>query len=921
MFRLLGPVEAELAGARVPLGPAKQRTVWAVLLANAGRLVLPGELIDRVWDDDPPAQPRQVLYTYVNRVRRQLDELSANGPARLVRHGGGYVLEVEPDQVDVHRFTRLAAAAAVTHRPAGERTALLAEALGLWRAAPLSGLDGAWAAGMRDSWQRQRVDAAVAWAGLEIEAGRHAEVLGRIRAMHTDFPLAEPLTAALMRALVAGGRPAEALDTYAATRARLADELGTDPGPELRGLHQALLRGETAHLRTHLRPPPERPAAPVAVPAQLPAGVYGFVGRAEQLARLDGLLATGAPAVVIAGTAGVGKTALATHWAHRVADRFPDGQLYVNLRGFHQDRRELEPEQVLRGFLGALGVLGERIPADVESQAALYRSLLADKRMLLLLDNARDAEQVRPLLPGTSSSLVVVTSRSQLTSLATTAGAALIGLDLLDPAEAHQLLDSRVGAGRLDAEPGAAAEIVAACARLPLAVSICAARAAQTGFTLAALAAELADSHQRLRVLDSGDAASRVDAVFSWSYRELRPAAARLFRLLGVHPGPDVSVPAAASLAGLPPAEAGALLVELARASLVTEHAPGRYLLHDLLAAYAAGLGDGAESAAALGRLLDHWAHSAHAADRALNPARDPLPLPLDPAAAGARPLAFAAAADALAWFDAERGALLYALRQATATGHDRHAFGLAWALDTVLHRRGHWHDWATAWQDAAAAAERLDPATAAYTYTHLAVARTRLEQHALADGALARSARLAGAAGDDVGLAYTHLALAYLRARQDRHGAALAEAGRALALFRRTTDRNGLAIALNAVGWYSTALGEHDSALASCRQALDIHREDGNRIREAHAWDSLGVAYEQLDRHADAIDCFTRGAALFRDLGDRYEEATTLTRLGEAQARAGLPDARASLTAALDLLTALDHHGAAALAERLRRL
>jgi hypothetical protein len=459
---------------------------------------------------------------------------------------------------------------------------------------------------VRQSLRQERVAAVVAWADAELRTGDPVAVVGPVTVLAAEFPLVEPLAAVQMRAYAATGRTADALDVFSAVRGRLADELGADPGQELQSVHQAVLRGELnppvagqggdpAGAAVGSAAPPVVPVEPV-VPAQLPAAVAGFTGRAAELARLDLLLAgaqaQASTAVVISavpGMAGVGKTALAVHWAHRVADLFPDGQLYVNLRGFDPGGRVLEPAVAVRGFLDALGVLPERIPPELHAQTALYRSLLARRRVLVVLDNARDADHARPLLPGAPPAFAVVTSRNQLTGLVAD-GAHPLALDLLTHAEAHDLLEQRLGTVRVAAEPEAVEQIINACAALPLALSIAGALATRSDFALAELAGELADAAGRLEALDAGDRLTQVRAVFSWSYTTLGADAARLFRLLGLHPGPNVTVAAAASLAGRDRAQARRLLSELTRASLLTEHLPGRYALHDLLAAYAADL-------------------------------------------------------------------------------------------------------------------------------------------------------------------------------------------------------------------------------------------------------------------------------------------------------------------------------------------
>jgi len=934
-LRVLGPVELVAGESVVPVAQPQQCAVLATLVVEAGRLVPVEALVDRVWGPDPPPHARRTLHTYITRVRRLLEQASDAGEeaARLVHRTGGYLLEIDPDRVDLHRFRRLLEQA---HHGCGDeqRVKLLREALGLWRGQPLTGLPGQWAARMREGWQQQHRDAVLAWARAELHLGNPAAVIPVLTELVGEHPLVEPLTAALMRALHAAGHSAEALECYTSTRQLLAEELGVDPGAELQALHQAILRGESDHAGpTPTSAPAPAPAAPV-VPAQLPADVYGFAGRGDHLARLDVLLASATgeqpTAVVISavsGTAGVGKTALAVHWAHRVRARFPDGQLYVNLRGFHPSGQVMEPAAAVRGFIDALGAPAERVPADPDAQAALYRSLLAGKQVLVVLDNARDADQARPLLPGSPTALVVVTSRNQLTSLVAADGAHPLTLDLLTHDEARDLLQRRLGAGRVAAEPDAAEHVITACARLPLALAVAAARAAQTGFPLAVLAAELADARGRLGVLDAGDAATRVRAVFSWSYTTLTPPAARLFRLLGLHPGPDISVAAAASLAELPRPEASRLLAELARASLTTEHAPGRYGLHDLLTSYAADLTHTTDSdhtrRAATGRLLDHYLHTAHTADRLMHPARDQITIPLAPPAPGTTPEQPTDHRGAMAWLDAEHPALLAAVWLAAETGCDTHTWQLTWALQTFLDRRGRWQDLSGAWQAAVAAADRLThPTAAAYGHRQLAWAEIRLGRYGEAHTYLRRALELYTRTGDRAGQAHAHHALTHLWERQNRPDRALGHAQQALTLFEATGHRRGQGHALNAVGWCHARLGDHAKALACCRQALTLCQQAGDRGGQAATWDTLGYSHHHLGQHTQAADCYQHALTLLRDLGDRYHEATALTRLGDTHRAAGDPAAaQAAWTHAVDILTDLDHHDADAVRAKLRDL
>ncbi|MFJ2033828.1 AfsR/SARP family transcriptional regulator [Streptosporangium sp. NPDC087985] len=595
MFQLFGPVTFTVQGGRVDLGPAKQRTVLAALLADAGRLVTWSALVDRVWDRAPATDARKVLYTYVNRIRRLLERAhAAGGPeATLVRRTGGYVLEVEPDRVDLHRFRRLVTTACDRRCPDTDRAGLLREALSLWDGAALADLPGAWAARTRETWSGQRLDAAAHWAQAELRLGRHDEVIGPLRELVAEHPFTEPLVAALMRALVAAGRDAEALDRYATTRARLVGRFGAEPGPELREIHAMILRRDRDRAARVRRSPPATGAARP-VPAQLPADVPTFVGREHELSRLSEHLTRADRATMVtctvSGTAGVGKSALAVRWAHRVRDVFPDGQLYVDLRG-HDVEQPVPPADALAGFLSALDVAGHDVPPEVDGRAARYRTEISGRRMLILLDNASSVEQVRPLLPGTPSCVVVVTSRDSLAGLVALHGAHRLALDLLPVADATALLSALIG-GPAEADPEATSVLAGQCAWLPLALRVAAELAAtRPEISLAELAGELADRRRRLDLLDAGgDPRAAVRAVFSRSYARLPADAARAFRLLGLHPAPDVDLPSAAVLTGEPPERAHRLLGLLARAHLIQPVSTGRYGMHDLLRAYAADL-------------------------------------------------------------------------------------------------------------------------------------------------------------------------------------------------------------------------------------------------------------------------------------------------------------------------------------------
>ena len=923
-LRVLGPVELAVAGRVWEVGPPQRRHVLAALAVDVGRPVTSETLIDRVWDEAPPGA-RRALQVHLTHLRRLLERVSEStgSPAALQRRSGGYVLDLEPAQVDLHHFRQLVDRARSEPAPA----ASLRAARALWRGEPLAGLAGEWAALSRQTWRRWYVDATVAWAQAELAAANPEETIGPLLELAGEYPLAESVAVAVMRALHAAGRSAEALHHYATLREYLVAELGADPGTELQAVHQAILRGEPGPA-----PVAARPAA-VAVPTLLPADVAGFTGRDEQLSRLDKLLARPAAgpstAVVISamsGTAGVGKTALAVHWAHTVADQFPDGQLYVNLRGFDPSGRVMEPGEAVRGFLDALGVAPSRLPPGADAQVARYRGLLAGRRVLIVLDNARDAEQVRPLLPGTPTALVLVTSRNQLTGLVATDGAHPLALDVLSPTESRDLLVQRLGYDRVADEPGAVQEIIAACAGLPLALSIVAARAQQSGFPLAALAAELGEAGRRLSALDAGDPVSDVRAVFSWSYATLSPGAARLFRLLGLRPGPDLATGAAAALAGAVVPEVRGLLTELVRANMLVEHVPGRYAQHDLLRAYAMELTQNHDTDSArhdaLTRLVAYYTHTACGANRLLYPALEPIAVPLDPLPPAVAPHRPADHQSAMAWFGAEHANLLAAIGAAARAGLDACTWQLAWGLDTFQYRQWHRHDQAVAWQAAVAAAQRLgDHIAQGYAHRRLSEAHRKLGRPADARTHAEEALRLFAGVGDEFGQGCAHLDLSMLAEQQDDLALALDHAQRALVLARSCRRERQIAHALNTVGWFHTLLGDHTPALAYCEEALALNLRLGDTESTAMTLDSLGHAHRHLGNFAEAVVSYERAIAIHDDLGYALPAADALVELGDTHQAAGQSEAaRAAWDRALRIFLERGHPSAETTRDRLRR-
>ncbi|MFE2757969.1 ATP-binding protein, partial [Actinosynnema sp. NPDC059335] len=660
------------------------------------------------------------------------------------------------------------------------------------------------------------------------------------------------------------------------------------------------------------------------VPRQLPPPIPHFAGRARPLSRLAELLATPStptptptPTMItaISGTAGVGKTTLAVHWANQVADRFPDGQLYVNLRGFDAAPSRLDPGVALRGFLEALGTPADRIPTDPAAQTGLYRSLLVGRRVLVLLDNARDADQVRPLLPGSPGCLVLITSRQRMTGLVAAEGAHPVVLDLLSDAESRDVLALRLGARRVAAEPDAVRRIVTASAGLPLALAVVAARA-QTfpDFPLSRLADEL--DAARLDGFAGVEPALDIRFVFSWSCRKLDPPAARVFRLLGLHPGGGFGVDAAASLAGLPVAATRRLLAVLAHVNLLSEPSPGRYAMHDLLRAYAAEQAEAVEPAPdrhrALGRLLDHYVHTAHAADVLLYPHRDPITVP--PLPDGVALPTFTGREQAWAWLTAEHQALLNAVELA-GDGFDAHAWRLAWSMSTYLDRIGAWAEQSAVQRIAVAAgARQADLDAQARARRNWAVACLRHERYDEAGEHLRLALDLYDELGDQVGAARTVLNLGILAEHRADYPTALEHARQAFDRFALAGHAHGQANALNNIGWYQIQLGDHESALEHCRRALALQQEIGNAYWQAHIWDSLGTAHHHLGRHREAIRCFGQALALWRDTGERFFEATTLTHLGDARHAVGDPaGARSAWLRSAVILDDLGHPDAGA--------
>lgn len=892
-FLLLGRVEAHGSDHRpVVLGRRRERCLLGLLLLNAGEVVSSDRLVSLLWEDDPPEDPRATLRTYVSRLRVRLAELDNSGGPLLVAAHGGYRADVDPASVDVHRF-RVLVDQARSEREAEHAARLLTDALALWRGPLLADVaSGRLRERVGADLDELRTAATELYIDAEITSGRHREVIATLTRLVAEHPLHEPFVDRLMLALHRAGRRADALDAYHTLRARLADATGIDPGLDLQHRYLAVLHGDPADdARGPLLPAESAgrsDAAPdTPVPAQLPAVIPSFTGRQDALRQLNSLMPasrTGQTVVaVITGTAGVGKTALAVYWSQSVADQFPDGQLYVNLRGFDPDQR-LPAHAVLGSFLQTLGTDPALIPRDLDARSSMFRSLLAGQRMLILLDNAGTVEQVRPLLPGAPGCLALVTSRDDLAGLVVRDGAHRLILDRLSDTEAIDLLRRILGAARIDAELSAAAQLVPLCAGLPLALSVAAERAARhPAVPLVDLVADLAGTGHRLDALDvPGDPNSAVRAVLSWSYRELPPDTARLFRLLAMPPGSNIDCDAASHLIGLDRRTTRRLLTELASAHLVENLAPWRYQMHDLLRAYAAEqtLVEDTEDDrhAALGRLFDWYLSTADTAARLLYP--DTLRLPHGPTH-HPPPGPFTGHADALAWLAAEHTNLTTTISHTATHGPQRMAWRLYDALRGYLYQSQHLDDLMRAGRAALTAAQTASHAPAqAIAYLGIGVALRELGEHeqgsrhyADALAAAERAGWREGYAGATGNLGGSHLDAGRLRPAAECFA-------QAAAVFRETGHLALAAVNLGNLGLTHSELGDMRRAAECYEEALVITRKADNRNGEARALHRLGNIQHQLGRLAESVDNLTNALTIYQAVGSRTGEAGALDSL-----------------------------------------
>ncbi|MFD5017241.1 AfsR/SARP family transcriptional regulator [Streptomyces chartreusis] len=808
----------------------------AALLLRRGAVVSHDHLLDAVWGPEPPAGGRKVLPTHVNSLRRALDPDGARPVQSVIRSGKGWyrfaIEEVLIDTVDLEKRGRQAMRT-VACGDLATAADQLSTAIALFRGEPLAGLPGPFAQEERQRWEERRRSLRLEWLKCLVLLGRYGEALDDLGAVASASDrYDESVTALRMRALYGRGRQADALNAFEDMRRRLRDELGADPGEELRGVHEAVLRQDDAYV---LGPP--RPSSPRerAVPAELPHDAAGFAGRTGELDRLHAVLPReqerrAANTVVISaigGAAGIGKTALAVHWAHQVRHRFPDGQLYVNLHGFDHDRQPLEPGEALELLLRSLGLAASEIPPHHEAQGRVFRTLLADRRMLVLLDNAASSEQVRPLLPSSPTCCVVVTSRNRLGDLVAQDGAHALPLGLLQPVEARALLSRALGADRVAANERAIDALIRLCGGLPLALRVAAARlAGDPGLQTADLVTEMTEGN-RLEALESnGDANSPLRRAFSVSYGVLPPGARRLFRMLGLFPGEEFTADAAAALLNAPLPQARRLLGALSAAHLIESPTAGRYRFHDLLREYAQERALAEETAThrdgALEQLLLWYLNAARgAAGTGLYP---DLPASLRPSERLGTP----STAEPEQWLEAERANLLAVIHYAGRHGPRP----VAWYLASILFSHFWIHLSRKAWQTTA--------------QTALDAAETE---------------------GDLSGQSAMHSSLAAARWDRGHFQQAMEHAARALAISQKLGWAAGEAAALGLRGFTQWSMARLDAAHDDLNIGLRIFREAGNRNFEGFGMVGLGMTCRDLGRLHEAADHLERAVGLEAEL------------------------------------------------------
>ncbi|MEU8103987.1 BTAD domain-containing putative transcriptional regulator [Nonomuraea muscovyensis] len=905
-FRLLGPVEIRSSqGEVIRLRRRQERLALAVLLLEPQRMITTERLIDLLWGQAPPSTARATLQTLMSRIRSALRSAGADEPVPLPALGGGYCLQVRPESVDLHRFGMLIDEARAVKEP-NLRAARLAEALALWQGPALAdAASGALRERLCGSLEEARFAAISDRIDAELVAGRHAELVGELSGLIEEHPLRERLHGQLMIALYRCGRRADALEVYQRARRLLISELGLEPGPQLRELETSIIAdaaGTGADIDQHTT----RTAEPM-VPAQLPPDFADFTGRTASLRRLDTLPAATVLAV-ITGTAGVGKTSLAVHWAHGASGRFPDGQLFLDMRGFHTGP-QMSPAEALALSLGALGVAAERIPISMDAQTAMYRSILAGRRVLVVLDNVADADQVRPLLPGDPGCLLLVTSRDRLSGLVALDGAHRLVLDVLPATDAVDVLARTAGADRVGADRDAAAELADLCGHLPLALRIAGARLAdRPHLSVRKLVEELAARGPMSQLRVDGDGNATVRGAFDLSYQALPAAAGRVFRLLGLVPAPAGLAPTAvAALAGLPADDVAPLIDALARFHLAEVTAEGRLVCHDLLLEYAGQLAaehdPPAERDASISRLLHFYLHTAGQAALALN-GRSRLRLPADPWPAAVSVTRFPEEIEARQWISGEWPNLIAALDHAAASGRHRMVWQLAHALRDFLQVQAPLTQWLSVARTGLAAAQAAGDVLGEAAMRHsLGFLRWRTAEFQAAIDECETAAALARSAGwrqgESVALCNTGIVLGQIG--QSRP--AIRRMEQALAIDREIGDELGEAAVLSNLAATYLLTGDLTRAAEFGELALPLLRQTGQHQNEAIAVINIAIVHRERGRFDDALDALDQSLAICRTIGAQHEEAAALTAVGLVHRDAGrYEDATAALAASLDI-------------------
>jgi DNA-binding SARP family transcriptional activator len=913
-FRVLGPFEVLVHGRPLDLGGPRIRTLLALLIANAGRVTGVDTMADALWDvDATPGTPRTVR-TYMSRVRRSLAPVAGD---LIETRAAGYALRLDAVLLDAREFERLATAgrAALAADPvtAADR---LSRALALWRGDAYEDFAGTVALlaetrrlqALRLGALEDRIDA-------DLATGAGEALVGELTALSDRHPGHERLWGQLMTALYRAGRQADALDAFTRARAVLVDRFGLDPSPRLAGIHRRILDNDPTLFPA--RPVTTRPAA--AVRNDLPGDIADFAGRETELSRLlsarDGVTHSAPTAVVIEaidGMAGIGKTTLAIHAAHRLAGHYRDAQLFIDLHGHTSGQAPATPAAALDTLLRALGVAADRIPREPDARAALWRAELAGRAVLVVLDNAADAAQVRPLLPGSPGTLLLITSRRRLVGLE---AAHILSLDVLPEDTAVALFGGIVGDDRPAAEAGAVREVVALCGYLPLAIRIAAARLrTRPAWTVAHLADRLRQAGRPLAELSAGDRS--VAAAFALSYGHLDAAQQRMFRLLGLNPGPDIDVPAAAALAAVTPAEAERLLESLVDDHLLQQPVTGRFRFHDLVRQHAqtTAPADEPEPARteALRRLVAFLLHTGHRGSRLLDQQHPPIDVGEPPPGCVPAPLADDTAA--MAWFDGNHQCVLAARQAAEDAGWDTWVWQLAWTLDNFHYRRGHLQPNITSWLAGLAAAERLgDVAVQARAHRRLGLVYGPFGMPAEALHHLNRSLALAGEIGDTLGQAGVHFVLALHWTHEKDDERALEHATSAQELYGVLEDGKWEARAFSLIGACLSRLGRHEEARCQAEAGLARCLEGNDVYGQADALDSLAAIAAETGDHDEALDRSRQALSLWRHLDNTYRQAATLAAMGDAHQGLGHPDqAREAWQQAIALYRAGNLHPAA---------